>query len=324
MELELTSRLSLLAEESQEQLDAIVSASTDVEESKVSEEFKDLPAADKAMRNLAQSQDTLPIDEEDLEIPQVKQKSVADPEIVPSSASEGAEELENTLSSKESLVESQETDPTTTTAPLIKESGSDLAPETHTEQQGNSNVEVQSYLPEAAVAAGAIGLGGVGALGLAKAINDDSEDESLATDSFDKAEVHDVTANKNPEAWWASSKDASKDLVDPVQETEPEAKQEFSSTASLKEEHTIESQAFGEHEDIKADLPATKEILTEEAEVDSPETAVGDLPLVQGPDSVDDTENGVVNEEETLASKELLGEEGTPHLPLIFTPLVLG
>lgn len=241
-------RFRLLAEESQEQLDAIISTSKPAKESN----FEDLPVADNARESLGQSQDTVTLlaDEDDLEVPRVQGKTVLDAEDEPTWISEGAEELENINSSDEDVVDPvtiveeaiQETDTTKLTAPHVEESTSNIAPKTHVEQEGDFNGETESSGPEAAVAAGAIGLVGVGALGLANVVRDDDdeeeeEDKTLVKASSDNADVDEAITITNPEVWWASSKENSKDPVGPVKETEPEEEEELVFTPSLEEEH---------------------------------------------------------------------------------------
>lgn len=390
---------------------------------------EDLPTADKAIETLAQSQDTLLADEDDSEVLQVQQKSVVDVEDEPTLIREGAEKLESTKSSEEEAVEphalvgdaNQETNTTTPTAHEPATS----APESHVEQVGDSDIDNDTNLPEAAIATG---LAGAGALGLAKTVSDyDDEDQSLVKESSDNADVDEAPASKNPEARWAPSKDDSSDLVEPVQETDTDEKQEPLSTASLEEGHAVETKkddgfwaravvpeaalteslsseeiesektharetstgeakseqtlpahddnaakdidktvnaaepptldeveaqedkievadglsedqytvpaqetetpangfATKEHAEIGTDLPTTKEILTEEADIVFPKTTVEELPVVQDHDSADETVNEVVNEKENLVSEEALGEEGTPHFPFIIHPMDL-
>lgn len=200
------------------------------------------------MDNSAHSQDTLLADEDDSGGMQTQPKSVADAEDDPTSIGEKAEDLQTPKLGDKGVVEplalveqsNIKTDPATPIASLFEDSASGTAPERHIDEQGDSNVE--THLPEAATAAGAIGLASVGALGFAKVVGNDDEDKSPSKESPDNADINIATAAKHSEAWWASSMNESNDLIGPAEELEPEENLELLSTAPFEEEHGAVSQ----------------------------------------------------------------------------------
>ncbi|TID15151.1 putative chemotaxis methyl-accepting receptor signaling protein [Venturia nashicola] len=169
--------------------------------------------------------------------------------------------------------------------------------------------EEKSKLPKAAIAAGALVSVGAGAFGLAKAISDD-EDESLFKESSNNS------TTKNPEVWWASSKDDSEDLFEPIHETK--SKQEHATESQKYEEGLardavpeaaqVERRRFGEFQPKKID--ALEYPTVQESEQMFPaydDDAVGGIDQVTGtaePRSLNWVERPVDNVKLDLISKD--------------------